>query len=382
MTQEHSKRKHAILSASASKRWLNCPPSARLEENIPSVTSSYAEEGTYMHEICEYKIRHDYLHENIERPKSEQWDSPEVEHVTDVYFDFVVNEIESMKREGSEPLILIEAKLNFGYVVPDGFGIADLLLIGKNLIHVIDFKGGVGVRVSADRNSQMMLYALGALAEYGYIFNVERVKMSIVQPRVDNISTYEISKKELEEWGESIKPIAQLAYNGEGEQKTGEWCRFCRARKICAACKEEALSLAREDFTELDTNSDTVFKLPNTVPVEKLAEILPLLSRIKKWIDDVEEYLTSEAVNNGVKIPGYKLVEGTSKRTFTDIEAVCKAAIENGFEDIYKQEPLSLTGFEKLMGKKKFAEILGDFVTKPKGKPILVPESDPRPIFN
>ena len=368
-THEHSARQHAILSASASKRWLNCPPSARLEEQIPNETSPYAEEGTFFHELCEYKIRHDYFHENIERPQSEKWDSPEAENVSSVYYDFAVNAIEELKNSGCDPLVLIEEKVNFSHVVPHGFGIGDLVIVGNNLIHVIDFKGGGGVFVSAYKNSQMMLYALGALSAYGNILDIQTVKMSIVQPRLENISTYEISKNDLEAWGEKIKPIALLAYDGKGEMKTGEWCRFCRARKNCAACKNEALSLVREEFIEVDEN----FKNPSLVPVEELAKILPILKRVKSWAADVEEYLTSEAVNNGLEIPGYKLTEGTSRRTFTDIGAVCKTAIENGFENIYKQEPLTLTGFEKLMGKKTFNELLGKYVEMSKGKPTLVP---------
>lgn len=367
--QEHSTRKHAVLSASASKRWLNCPPSARLEEKIPNETSPYAEEGTFFHELCEYKIRHNYFHEEIERPKSDEWDTPEAENVSSVYYYFAVSTIEELKNSGCDPLVLIEEKLDFSHVVPHGFGIGDLIIVGNNLIHVIDFKGGGGVFVSAYENSQMMLYALGALAAYGNVLNIQTVKMSIVQPRLDNISTYEISREDLEAWGEKIKPVALLAYDGKGNMKTGEWCRFCRARKNCEACKAEALSLVREEFTEVDEN----FKDPSLVSVEELAKILPSLKRIRLWIADVEEYLTSEAVNNGLEVPGYKLTEGKSHRIFTDIEAVCKTALENGYENIYKQEPLTLTEFEKLMGKKKFNELLGGYVEMSKGKPTLVP---------
>ncbi|MBR6901905.1 MAG: DUF2800 domain-containing protein, partial [Synergistaceae bacterium] len=213
--QEHSTRKHAVLSASASKRWLNCPPSARLEEKIPNETSPYAEEGTFFHELCEYKIRHNYFHEEIERPKSDEWDTPEAENVSSVYYYFAVSTIEELKNSGCDPLVLIEEKLDFSHVVPHGFGIGDLIIVGNNLIHVIDFKGG-GVFVSAYENSQMMLYALGALAAYGNVLNIQTVKMSIVQPRLDNISTYEISREDLEAWGEKIKPVALLAYDGKG----------------------------------------------------------------------------------------------------------------------------------------------------------------------
>ncbi|MBQ9420062.1 MAG: DUF2800 domain-containing protein [Synergistaceae bacterium] len=360
-------KKHAVLSASSSKRWLNCPPSVRLEENFPNETSPFAEEGTFMHELCEYKVRHDYLHENIARPASEQWDSPEVEAVTDAYYNFATEAISEL----NDPMILIEQKLDYSHIAPYGFGTGDLILIDDTTLHVIDFKGGGGVFVNAQQNSQMMLYALGALAGYGYLFDIENVKMSIVQPRLSNISTYECSRAELEAWGESIKPVARLAYEGRGEQRIGDWCRFCRARPRCQACKDEALSLCRAEFTDLET-----FKSPELVPISELVEVFPLLNNMRSWIDAVISYVTSEAVEHRVTVKGYKVAEGVSRRTFTDINAVVKKAVENGYAatDVFKQTPITLTEFEKLMGKEKFKELLGEYVVKPKGKPILVKE--------
>ena len=368
-----------------------------------------------MHEICEYKIRHDYLHESIPQPASDEFEwTEEIGQVTDVYYEFVVSTIEEMKNSGQEPLILIEVKLNYTHIVPGGFGTGDMILVGKTpegqgVIHVIDFKGGRGVFVDADHNTQMMLYALGALATYGYIWDIEIIRMTIVQPRLDNISTFECSRKELEDWGESIKPIAHLAYEGKGEQKTGDWCRFCRAKPVCRACVEKALALCREEFVDLDTqeniqdnqnsqgNNDShedskdnsegqvtspVFKQPQLISLSELEKVLPTLNRIASWIDDVFTFVSSEAINHGVPIKGYKVVEGRSARKFTDIKSVVKTATENGYTDIYKQELITLTEFEKLMGKKKFAELLGDFVIKPPGKLSLVPDSDPRPAVD
>lgn len=400
---------HALLSASSSKQWLNCPPSARLQENFPNESSVYAEEGTFAHSICEYKVKK-YLHERVRRPQSEEFYTEELEQSTDAYYEFVVSVIEEMKRNGCEPLVLVEERVDYSHIAPSGFGTADMLILGhdaegRGILHICDYKNGKGVFVDAHHNSQMMLYAIGALHAYGYIYPVEIVRMSIIQPRLDNISTYECSREELEAWGESIKPTAKMAYEGKGEQKAGDWCRFCRAKPVCRACKEEALALCREEFMDLDAGafaedpraapsdveeSDTTapytpdlsaptFKQPGLVSLDELTEILPTLNRISSWIESVFAFISSEAINHGVLIKGYKIVEGRSKRVFTNTKAVVEAATQNGYTDLYKQQLISLTEFEKMMGKKKFAELLGEYVAKPPGKLALVPESDPRP---
>ncbi len=392
---------HALLSASSSKQWLHCPPSVRLQENFPNESSVYAEEGTFAHEVCEYKLCK-YLKERVKRPQSEEYDTEEIEQITDVYAEFVISIIEQMKENGCEPLAFVEERVDYSHIAPSGFGTADMLIIGKDeqgrgILHVCDFKTGAGVFVDADHNSQMMLYAIGALAAYGFLYDIEIVRMSIIQPRLDNISTFECSRQELEDWGESIKPIAKLAYEGKGEQHPGDWCRFCRAKPVCKACADEALALCREDFLDLDAGAfddtaeesdmtapyeaDTqtaVFKQPGLIPISELAEILPTLNRISSWIEAVFAFVSSEAINHGVPIPGYKVVEGRSKRVFTDTKAVVDTAVQNGYTDLYKQTLITLTEFEKMMGKKKFNELLGEYVAKPPGKLALVPESDPR----
>ena len=416
MIPGHANRGHAVLSASSAKQWLNCPPSARLKERFPNESSVYAEEGTAAHELGEYKIRHGYLHDRMRRPQSDFYNE-EIEAATDMYAEFAIEVIEGMKKSGSAPLVLVEERLDYSHLAPGGFGTGDLVVIGKTddghgLIHVVDYKNGKGVYVSADHNPQMMLYALGALHAYGYIYDIELVRMSIVQPRLENISTFEMTADELTAWGESIRPIAQLAYEGKGAQKAGDWCRFCPAKPVCRACMEEALSLAREEFLDLDAgvldeadipteaddrtqNAETdvtaaynpvmdtvVFKSPSLVPISELADVLPVLNRISSWIESVFAFLSGEAINHGVPIPGYKVVEGRGRRIFSDTKAVIDAAVQNGYTDLYKQELISLTEFEKMMGKKKFSEILGEYVFKPPGKLALVPESDPRPAVD
>ena len=406
-TLDHANRAHAILSASSSKQWLNCPPSARLQEQFPNESSVYAEEGTFMHEVCEYKVRHGYLHDRMEKPQSEEFYTEEVEQVTDVYAEFVISVIEDMKRSGCEPLVLVEEKLDYSNIAPGGFGTGDMVILGKTedgkgIAHIIDFKGGKGVFVDANHNTQMMLYALGALNAYGYIWDIQLIRMSIVQPRLENIGTYEMTADELIAWGESIRETAKMAFEGKGEQKAGDWCRFCRAKPVCKACKEEALSLCREEFLDLDAGAFTeearaspeeddmtapyqpdtsipTFKQPGLIPISELAEVPPTLNRVSSWIESVFAYISSEAISHGVPIPGYKVVEGRSKRVFTDTKAVVDTAIQNGYTDLYKQQLITLTEFEKMMGKKRFAELLGDYVAKPPGKLTLVPENDPRP---
>ncbi len=400
---------HALLSASSSTQWLHCPPSVRLQEGFPNESTVYAQEGTFAHEVCEYKVRK-YLHERVKRPQSEEFYTEEIENITDVYYEFVVDVIEEMRKNGCEPLVLVEERVDYSHIAPSGFGTADMLIIGKDengrgLLHIIDFKAGSGIFVDVDHNSQLSLYALGGLHAYGYIYPIEIIRMTIVQPRLDNLSTFECSREELEAWGESIKPIAKLAFEGKGEQKPGEWCRFCRAKPVCKACAEEALSLCREDFLDLDSgafseearaspgdtvettdltapfNANTsapVFKQPGLIPLAELSAILPTLNRISSWIEAVFAFVSSEAINHGVSIPGYKVVEGRSKRVFTDTKAVVDTAVANGYTDLYKQQLITLTEFEKMMGKKRFNELLGAYVAKPPGKLALVPEDDPR----
>ena len=398
---------HALLSASSSKQWLHCPPSVRLQEGFPNESSVYAEEGTFCHSVCEYKVRK-YLKERVKRPQSEEFYTEEIDQITDVYYEFVVGVIEEMKRNGCEPLVLVEERVDYSHIAPSGFGTADMLIVGrdadgKGVLHIVDFKAGAGIYVEVDHNSQLSLYALGGLHAYGYIYPIETIRMSIVQPRLDNVNTFECSREELEAWGESIKPIAKMAFEGKGEQNPGEWCRFCRAKPVCKACEKEALSLCREEFLDLDAGAlsedpraspdelsdleapyqaDTttpVFKQPGLIPMTELAGILPTLNRISSWIEAVFAYVTSEAVNHAVPVPGYKVVEGRSKRVFTDTKAVVDTAVANGYTDLYKQQLITLTEFEKMMGKKRFNELLGEYVAKPPGKLALVPESDPRP---
>jgi len=378
---------HALLSASSSHRWLNCPPSARLEQNFPNETSVFAEEGTFCHSLGEMKIRK-YLHEQVKRPQSEEFDTEEIENISDTYAQFVIDIAEQMKHYGT-PLLMAEERVDYSFIAPGGFGTSDAVIIGKDedgsgVLHICDLKTGKGVFVEVEGNPQLRLYALGALHAYEDLFPIDKVRMSIVQPRLDNIATAEMTADDLRAWGESIKETAKLAYAGKGEQHPGDWCRFCRARHACKACADEAMSLVKDEFLDLDAMEDSddsapVFKEPSLLSKHQIESLLPKLNRISSWIESVFAYVASEAIQHGEHFSGYKIVEGRSRRQFTNERQVVDAAAKAGYTDLYKKQLMSLTEIEKLMGKKNFADILGDYVVKPPGKLSLVEETDPRP---
>ena len=371
---QHSSRAHARLGASSSHRWMMWPPSVKLSEQFEDKPSSYAEEGTFLHELCELKL-HRYLGdmypEHIEQLYAEHRDSEfysdEAEAVTDEYVAFCIETIEVVRSSCPDPLIMVEHRLDYSEYVPEGFGTGDLVIVADGVIEVIDFKGGRGVRVDATRNSQLMLYGLGALLEFDPLYDIRTVRMTIVQPRLSNTSTYEITSGELIRWAESeVRPKALLAYEGKGEFCAGEWCRFCKARYTCRKRSEYHMRLAERDFRQPDLLSD-----------EEIADILPVAESLNSWVQDLLAYATQEAVG-GKSWPGYKLVAGRSIRRYTSEAEVIKAATEAGYSDIYKTTLLGVGELEKRLGRKRFSEVLGRFVIKPAGAPTLVPESDPR----
>lgn len=371
---QHSSRAHARLNASSSHRWMMCPPSVKLSEQFEDKPSSYAEEGTFLHELCELKL-HRYLGDMdpalIELQYAEHRDndfySDEAETVTDEYVDFCIETIEAVRLSCPDPLIMVEHRLDYSDYVPDGFGTGDLIIVADGVLEVIDFKGGRGVRVEATRNSQLMLYGLGALLEFDPLYDIHQVRMTIVQPRLSNLSSFEMEADDLIRWAETeVRPKAMLAYEGKGEFCAGEWCRFCKARYTCRKRSEYHMSLAARDFKEPDLLSD-----------EEIADILPVAESLNSWVQDLLAYATQEAVIGKIW-PGYKLVAGRSIRKYTSEAEVIKAATEAGYTDIYKTSLLGVGDLEKRMGKKAFNEVLGKYIVKPVGAPTLVPETDPR----
>ena len=370
-------RSHALLSASGAKRWLMCPPSARLEENYKDTTSSYAEEGTLAHTLAEARIQYNILGAINGDEFDAIWQqvSPdtEMDEMTELYMDVITEKFAAAKAITPDAMLLIEERLDFSHIVPEGFGTGDAIIIADGLMEVIDLKYGKGIPVYAEENPQARLYGLGALNKFGFLYDIREVAMTIVQPRLDNISTEVLSVEELTAWGEDyVKPRALLADKGEGEFCAGDHCRFCKAKAVCRARAEEALSLARHDFATPPVLSD-----------EEIPEILMLLDKAEAWIKDIREYAYDKALA-GTKWPGFKLVEGRSNRCYIDEEIVAEKLAAEGFEEnqIYNKKLKGITDMEKLVGKKKFPEVLGELVIKPTGKPTLVPESDKREEIN
>ena len=361
---------HAILSASSSHRWLNCNPSARLEQEFADRETDAAAEGTAAHALCEHKLRR-ALKMRSKKPIS-PYDCDEMDACTDAYVEFVMEALAEAKQECKDPLVLIEQKLDFSCYVPDGFGTGDCLIVADKLLHIIDFKYGQGVLVDAEQNPQMMLYALGALRLFDSLYDITEVSMSIFQPRRENVSTWTISVDDLLDWVENtLKPKAELAFKGEGEYTPGSWCQFCKAAVKCRARAEAKLQLARYEFA-----------MPPLLSDEEIEDILLKLDDLTKWANEITAYAQDAAVNHGKVWRGFKLVESRTNRRYTDEEAVAQAANAAGYHDIYKKSLIPITEMERLMGKKTFAEVLGALVEKPKGKPTLVPASDKRPAIS
>jgi len=358
---------HAILSASSAHRWLACTPSARLELEFNDNSGAAADEGTAAHALAEHKLRK-VLKMNSKKPVS-KYDNYEMEAYTDDYVAFVLEQIAQAKQTCSDPMVLIEQKLDFSKYVKDGFGTGDCIIIADEMLQIVDFKYGKGVLVEAENNPQMMLYALGALEIFDCIYDIDKVSMTIYQPRRDNVSIHTVSKQSLYQWAEEIlKPAAELAYAGEGEFKCGEWCRFCRAKAECRERAKVNMALAAYDFQE-----------PALLGNDEIASILSKIDELVSWAGDVKEFALQQALK-GVEYKGFKVVEGRSNRKYTNETAVADAVIMAGYNP-YEQRILGVTDLEKLLGKKKFNEILGGLVEKLPGKPTLVPENDKRPAL-
>ncbi len=357
---------HALLSASASHRWIECPPSARQCEKVADTTSEYALQGTDAHALCEYKVKK-YLGEKVRNPSRKlKYYDQEMEECSDVYAGLITENVEKAKGDGLNPLVMIEQRLDFSRFVPQGFGTGDCVIIAGKTLHIIDFKYGKGVEVSAENNPQMMCYALGAAEMFGVLYDIDTVKMTIFQPRIANISEWSISIDELYHWAnEVLKTAAELAYNGEGEYKAGNHCRFCKIKAKCRKRMEYNMELAKYDFAMPDTLEDT-----------EISILLGKLDELISWAGDVKEYALQQALT-GKTYEGYKVVEGRSSRKYVDDEKVAEAVKAAGF-DPYEQKLLGVTAMTSLMGRKKFDEVLGELVIKPAGKPTLVPKSDKR----
>ncbi|KEQ22332.1 DUF2800 domain-containing protein [Paenibacillus tyrfis] len=385
MTQQaHAERAHALLGASKADQWISCPPSARLQESIPDKRSEYANEGTLAHELAENKLRRRLLicdskerrrlDAELEKIKANPLYCPEMESAVQEYVDLVEGRFMAAKARSSDAVVLLEERLDFTEWVPDGYGTGDVVLIADGLMEIIDLKYGKGVPVSAAGNPQIRLYGLGAWSAYSYLYDIREISMTIMQPRLDSVSTDTMRVDELLEWAETVvKPAAALAFAGEGTFKAGDHCRWCKVKAFCRARADENMAALQHEFRD-----------PALLSLEEIGSILHVAEQLKAWAKDVEEYAFEQA-KIGKRIPHWKLVEGRSNRTITDRDAARVALEAAGLsQDQYlkPQELLGISELEKRIGKKEFAEMLGGLIVKPPGKPVLVPETDNRPELN
>ena len=372
---------HALLSASSASRWMACPPSARLEQNYANKTSEYAAEGTLAHELGELELRRNLegmstrkYNSEIKKIQSNELFTKDMPDYVEIYVNTCMEKLAEAKSKTSDAIFKIEQRLDFSEWVPDGFGTGDFVIIADGTMEICDLKYGKGVPVSAIDNKQMRLYALGAIAEFGFLYDIQNVRMTIIQPRLDNISTDEVSADDLLKWAEEVlKPIAELAFKGEGEFCAGDHCTFCRAKAVCKARAEKNMELAQYEFADL-----------NVLNKFDIADILAKADEFIKWVKDVQDFALEQALL-GEQYPGFKVVEGRSNRRYTDTEKVAEILLANDYleEEIYKPKELQgISNMEKVVGKKKLVELVGDYIEKPQGKPVLVPESDKRPVFN
>ena len=362
--------KHAILSASSSERWINCPPSARLCENYPDKGSDYAAEGTDAHTLCEFRLKQALGLPTKDPIEDLGWYNEEMEECAAAYTAYVMELVEAAKQSGSTPTVLIEQRVDYSRWVESGFGTADCIVIANRVLNIVDYKHGQGVEVSAVDNSQMKLYALGALEIIDYLYDIEEIQMTIFQPRKGNVSVFRITREALLEWAEGeLTQKAQLAFEGKGNFACGEWCRFCKAKAECRERANANLALAQLEF-----------QLPALLDDEEIAEILGKLDVLVSWATDVKEYALQQAVS-GKAWTGWKLVEGRSNRRYTNENAVIAAVLQAGY-DPYEKKVLGITAMQKALGKARFEELLSPYIEKPQGKPTLVPESDKRPAMN
>lgn len=368
---------HAKLFPSAAERWINCPGSIRLSEQCPPAGSTdYADEGTAAHELAEIKvlgINGDLDTDGLQEATSSGFYCGEMDEATDLYADRVAEIYAKARQLDPAAELMVEQHFSLDDWVPGGFGTSDAVVIGGNTIEVIDLKYGKGIRVEAEGNPQLRLYGLGAAALFGDIYDFDRVRMTIIQPRLDHISTEELSLADLQTWAEEVvKPAAELAIGADAPTHCGDWCRWCPAKATCRTRAEAQLELARYDFAA-----------PDLLTPDEIADILARAEELQKWAADVQGYALQQALA-GEHFTGWKLVEGRSVRKYADDIKVAEALQDAGFPEaaLYERKLYGITAMEKIVGKKKLTEILGELIIKPAGKPVLVPATDKREEIN
>lgn len=379
----HKERKHALLSASRAERWLNCPPSARLEERYKELcgesSSRYADEGTLAHEFADLSLRYAIkqitekeYNKSLSELRANELYTDEMEEQVEKYTNFVLEEFAAAQAKTKDAVLLIESRLDFSHIVEEGYGTGDAIIIADDVMSVVDFKYGKGVKVEACENPQLKLYGIGALRNYDIIYDIKTVHLIIVQPRIDNYSKWEISIPELYKWGEEVvKPTAQKAYEGKGLHKAGDHCKFCAVKAMCATLAQKSLSVTKHNFKEPELLSD-----------EQLVGIYKQTPMLLDWLNSVSEYLLNKSLD-GQEFPGLKLVEGRSRRKWVDEDKVRAKLKEEGYpEDSYIKTSLrGISDIERLVGKKEFPILMKDLFITPQGNPTLVLDTDARPEY-
>ena len=361
---------HAVLSASSSHRWLECPPSALICAKVKDTSSEFARQGTDAHTLCEYKVNAALGKQAKDPTEDLTYFDSEMADCTDAYAQYVLEQVEAAKQKCKDPIVLVEQRLDFSRWVPDAFGTGDCVIVADERLTIIDMKYGVGILVEAEKNPQMMCYALGALELFDGIYDITEISMTIFQPRRANVSTYTISKAELLQWADEVlAPTAQLAAKGEGEFKAGSHCQFCKAKATCRKRAEYNLELAKYDF-----------EMPANLEDDEIEIILSKADELISWAADVKEFALQQALS-GKEWHDWKLVEGRSVRKYVNDVAVADKVQSAGF-DPYEHKVLGITAMTKMLGKTKFEELLSGLIEKPQGKPTLVPMSDKRPAMN
>ena len=382
-------RQHALLSASTAHRWMTCTPSARLEQmEGQEECSVYAQEGTAAHALAEILLSYKYgkigpialqerLNEWHKNEEYEKYYTKEFEEYVNDFVDFVNKTTDEIEGHFD---IYFETRVDFSNIVPQGFGTADVLIVTPHMIHVIDLKFGIGVPVSAIDNPQLRLYGMGALNLFP---NSDEVRMTIVQPRLDSTSTEVLSKRKLLTWAiEEVKPRADMAIEGKGEFVASDACKFCKLRGKCKARADKQLAIAQAEFAEPYISNPNV-PVQELTP-EQIGQILDVATQFNSWFKDVQAYALGQLMQ-GVKIPGYKLVEGRANRIITDEEKVKKILLSVGLQENEIMKPRELLGISKLeslVGKKLFNDLCRDYIVKPSGKLTLAPDDDRRPEAN
>ena len=361
---------HAVLSASSANRWLHCPPSVRLSEGYMDKASVFAMEGTSAHELCEYKLRSALGMEAENPTENLDFYNTEMEECAEGYATYILELVEKAKKTCSDPVVMVEQRVDFSRYVPEGFGTADCIIIADETLNIVDYKHGKGVEVSAEDNPQMKLYALGALELFDCLYDISKVQMTIFQPRLSNVSVFVMNKADLLNWAnDELTAKAELAFEGKGELCCGEWCKFCKAKSNCKERARVNMEMAQYEFRKSSLLTD-----------KEVVEILSRIDELTSWASDVKNFALEQAVR-GKQWPGWKVVEGRSNRKYTDEGAVAQVVKNAGYNP-YDEKIMGITNMTKMLGKEKFNELLGDFVERPQGKPTLVPEDDNRPRMN